>query len=156
MSLADELRGISIRRPLFGSRRRVFCEDDGVDVKRELRLQRQRAYMQQYRIKNRERMKAKAKIHREKNKEILAALKRQWRLDNIEHVRAYQAKKSREWRRLHPDRANEINRRYKQANKAELAAKERVYRQTHREAINARQREYRARKKREARSQDCR
>lgn len=118
MNLADELRGLSVRKLVrTGNKRRLFCIDDtnAAQAKRELKLQKRRVAQRAWEIANPERAKAirdraRAKF-RAKDQTATKLRKRNWRLNNIEHVRKYNAKQMRERRRKYPERELEAKRR---------------------------------------------
>lgn len=133
ITLIDLLRGTTVRRPLRGTRRRVLM--DPVAAAAELKRQRKRAYAREWAKRNEERVKAMREADRVKYKARRAEAKRQWRLRNIEHVRAQQAITKRIWNKT-----------------AKGQAAKKRYAERHREEINARRREQRARLK----EQQCR
>lgn len=114
MTLADELRGVGIRRPTrSGMRRREFCVDESqAEARREARLRRKREKQRVWAKANPERVKMYRDLDRKKNPARIKAAKTRWRKENADHVRVYQARKMREWRRANPERAREAKRRF--------------------------------------------
>ncbi len=128
ITLADELRGIGIRRPAKGIRRRHFCVDEGSakDVWREERLQKARARAKLYREKNADKVREAKRLSRQAHKEREVERKAEWRKANIDHVRAYQRRVMREWRKEHPDKLRASKRRWYERHKDEINAKRRA------------------------------
>lgn len=148
MNLADALRGVSIRRPILsGTKRRVFYAEDPAQTKKELRRQRKQAYQHKYYLEHKEEFRAKGKGWREKNKVKDSERKREWRLKNLGHYNAYNAKRMREWSRENREEKNAKAKLYREQNREILRERQKAYVAANREAVNARRREKYARSK---------
>ena len=100
LTLADEIRGLPTLRPMRGTKR-VVKNGISLDAEREA----QRAYAREWAKNNPDKIAAIRARNREKHRAKRLEVSKRWRLQNLEHVRAYDAKSKRAWRKANPEKS---------------------------------------------------
>lgn len=160
MNLRDALEGVVLKTSLPRGTRRmaileVETEDDLDRVEAEARRARRRAWMAAYRLRNRDKLRARSREWREKNPEKARALRKRWRAANPEKMkrgfraasrraywknpekfRAYQ----RQYRQEHRDLVLSQKKRHYAGKRDEIRAARQAHYEKNRDRINANRR----------------